>query len=188
MIYVTYDADGMLTSGYNQELRDEHVDCNIEVDQDVQLNWSMYRANSTRDGVERLADVNFDARKALAIAQTYLDVDAVTLAAVGQRGEEYKSAEAAARDFSAAGYVGEPVADVSSYAQFNPTGEAQSNRWAADQIIARADAFRAAQTAMRCQRFEAQATMRGAQDTAALAVAVSAWESFIASVRAQLEV
>lgn len=120
---------------------------------------------------------------AAAIAATYRDVDAVYSDAIGQRGPEYADAETDARAFIAGG---ELTAYVSDFAQDNPTGQAQSNQWAAENIIARADAFRSAKLAMRSARFARQTEMRAATTTAALQLAISSWEGFIAGVRAQL--
>lgn len=121
-----------------------------------------------------------------AIAQTYIDVDDVYAAAIGKRGPEYYDAEQAARAYVASGYTGEVDTDVSDFAEHNPTGQLQSNQWAADQIIARADAFRAAQKAMRSTRFARQSDMRAAATNNALASAVGAWADFIAATRSQL--
>lgn len=121
-----------------------------------------------------------------AIAATYLDVDGVYRDAVGQRGPEYLDAEADARAFVAAGYAGEVSPYVSEFALHNPTGEAQTDQWSADSIIARADAFKGAKMAMRNTRFVRQAEMRTATTTAALQAAVGSWNGFIAGLRAQL--
>lgn len=121
-----------------------------------------------------------------AIANTYRDVDAVYNDAVGQRGPEYADAETDARAFVAAGYAGEVSPFVSDFALHNPTGTVESNQWAADNIIARADAFRSAKLAMRSTRFVRQEEMRAATTSAALQAAVGAWEAFIAGLRAQL--
>jgi hypothetical protein len=121
-----------------------------------------------------------------AIAATYTDVDKVYADAVGNRTEEYKDAEADARAYKAAGYAGDVSGYVSDYALHNPTGAAQSNQWAAEQIIARADAFAAAKLSMRSQRFASQAAMRAAGTPEELAAAVAEWDEFIAGVRADL--
>lgn len=138
--------------------------------------------------IEARATLRLDALKAAAITKTYADVDAVTAATVGNRTEEYRVAEEAARAYAAAGYAGDVAADVSAFAQFNPTGVAQSNQWAADQIIAKADAYRAAQTAMRTKRFERQTDIRAATTQEELAAVVAVWDQFIADMRSALEV
>jgi hypothetical protein len=130
--------------------------------------------------------VDLPALKAAAIAKTYPDVDAVYDAAVGSRTEEYKDAEADARAFAAAGYTGGVSEYVSDYALHNPTLLVQTNQWAADQIIARADAFAAAKLLMRSTRFARQADMRAATTQAGLNAAVAAWGSFISSTRSAL--
>lgn len=127
-----------------------------------------------------------DELKTAAIAKTYADVDKVHFDAVGNRATEYQEAEAAARAFAAGGFQGEADDDVHSYAIDNTTGEVQTDQWAAENIIARADAFRAAQKAMRNTRFKRQAEMRAAATPEELTAVVAAWDGFIAGLRAQL--
>jgi hypothetical protein len=124
---------------------------------------------------------------AAAVQQCYGDTDAITTAAVGARIEEYRQAEADARSFAAGGYLGDATSSVSSYALYNPTGETQSNQWAADKIIANADQYRQAQEQMRAKRFEYQARMRGATSLANLADIAEGWNLFIAGIRSALE-
>lgn len=121
-----------------------------------------------------------------ALAKPYADIDAVVRDAVGNRTEEYKDAEADARAYKAAGYIGTIPPSVNCYAQHNLTGSAQTGQWAADDIIARADAFSAAKLSMRESRFASQFAMRAATTNAELDAAVAAWNSFIAQIRAQL--
>lgn len=146
-------------------------------------NWVITNLTS-EELAQQAADLQ--AGIAAAIAATYRDVDAVYVDAIGQRKPEYDDAEADARAFAAAGYAGEPTAYVSGFALKNPTGQAQSNQWAADNIIARADAFQSAKLAMRNTRFDLQADMRAASTAAELATASAAWNGFIAYLRAQL--
>lgn len=191
MNYVTYDDTGALTGGYLQQIADEHAGCHIKVDADVRMNWTDYRANGARDGVELLPPpeplpIDLEALKAASIEKTYADVDAVIVAAVGSRAEEYKEAEAAARAFLQGGDEADVDVSVSSYALYNPTGQVQTNTWAAEQIIQRADAFRGAQKMMRAERFARQAKMRGAETPEELAAVVEGWEAFIAGVRSAL--
>lgn len=122
----------------------------------------------------------------IAIAKTYADIDAVVREAVGERTKEYERREAAARSFVASGYA-DPVPErVAVWAQYNPTMQQQGARWAADNIISRADALIARQDAMGDQRFRSQYAMRAATTNAELDAAVVAWNSFIAQTRAQL--
>jgi len=200
LIYAAVDPDGFV--GYYQEVVDllagpgdpnspenppytfhrvvEKVLRTSAVAESARLAWNdgdpAWVDNDTVDPVDLAA----------ALARCYTDIDAVVIAAVGARTEEYKDAEAAARAYRAAGYEGEVDVDVSSFALHNPTGEEQSNQWAADQIIARADAFASARKVMRSTRFASQAAMRAAATPAELATAVDAWLAFIAEIRTSL--
>ena len=50
--YVTYTDAGKLDGAYQQVPAAEHIDHMIFVDEAVRLNWTLYRANAARDGVE----------------------------------------------------------------------------------------------------------------------------------------
>jgi hypothetical protein len=52
MDYVTYSPDGAITGGYSQELQPEHAGCYIEVTSAQREDWTSYRANVARTGVE----------------------------------------------------------------------------------------------------------------------------------------
>lgn len=126
--------------------------------------------------------------QAEAIAKTYGDVDAVYDAAVGRRATEYQEAEAAARAYLAAEVEPTVVSEyITGHAQNNPTGQQQTNGWAARQIIERADAFRWAALQMRTVRFARQADMRAATATEELAAAVAEWEEFLTWLRSTLD-
>jgi hypothetical protein len=145
------------------------------------LRWKGFGADPEWEEAGTLGEL-----KTAAIAKTYADVDKVHFDAVGNRATEYQEAEAAARAFAAGGFQGEADDDVHSYAIDNTTGEVQTDQWAAENIIARADAFRAAQKAMRNTRFKRQAEMRAAATPEELMAVVAAWDGFIAGLRAQL--
>jgi hypothetical protein len=121
---------------------------------------------------------------AAAIAKTYTDVDAVYVLAVGSREPEYRDAEAAAREYQAAGYTGTASPYISGWAssQTPPLTDQE----AADAIIAKADALATAKIALRNTRFTAQAALRAATTQAELDAAVAAWGVFIAQVRTSL--
>lgn len=124
---------------------------------------------------------------AAALAQTYLDVDAVYKDAIGMRATEYARAEEFARAYLAADPGPTVVSGyITGHAQHNPTGIQQTNDWAAQQIIERADVFRWAELQMRNVRFARQADMRAAATPEELAVAVDTWNGFITYLRALL--
>ena len=130
--------------------------------------------------------VSLSEHKSAAVNKTYKDVDLVYDDAIGSREKEYTDAEAEARRFAAAGYTGPVNSDVSAYAQYNPTGQQQTNQWAADQIISRADAFAMAKRLMRSTRFACQAQMQASTTAEQLAAAVAIWVDFISTLRSQL--
>jgi hypothetical protein len=155
----------------------------VENDGVWQASW---RVEVLLDSEQATAVQAFAEAKAAAIDKAFTDVDRVTRAAIGDRVEEYRQAEEEARAYRLAEYTGEVSLDISSYAEHNSTGAKQTNRWAADGIIARADAFRQAQTTMRAGRFEYQAKMRDARTAADLDKVLAAWNAFIAGVRRAL--
>jgi hypothetical protein len=125
--------------------------------------------------------------QASAIAQTYVDVDAVYAAAVGNRTPEYTEAEAAARAYLAVDPKPAVVSEfITDHAQDNPTGDVQTNDWAAQQIVEKADVLKWAVRQMRKVRFARQADMRAAATPQELAVAVQAWNDFITWLRSTL--
>lgn len=121
-----------------------------------------------------------------AVAKCYTDIDKVVEDAVGGRTKEYERTESDARAFAAGGYVDPAPRSVSKFAQYNPTMQVQTNQWAADQIIGRADALITAQDDMRDQRFVSQYAMRAAATDADLDTAVTTWNDFIATTRQNL--
>jgi len=125
--------------------------------------------------------------QAAAIAKTYPDVDAVYDAAIGRRATEYANAEAAAREYLATEVRPTVVSGyITGHARSNPTGQQQTNEWAAYRIIERADSFRWAELQMRNVRFDRQADMRAAIAPEELAAAVREWDGFITWLRATL--
>lgn len=152
--------------------------------QDASGNWAL--VDFTADELAARAVNELPARINAAVAKCYPDIDAIYTDAVGNRTEEYRDAESDARSFKAGGYVGVASDYVHDFALKNPTGAVQTDQWAADQIIARADAFASAKLSMRSQRFASQAAMRAAATDAELDAAVSDWNSFIATTRQNL--
>lgn len=128
-----------------------------------------------------------DECRAECIAKTYRDVDAVYEAAIGKREPEYVEAESVARAYLAADPKPAIVSDyITAHAANNATGLVQTNDWAAQQIVERADAFRWAKLQMRTMRFTRQRDMRTATTHEALNAAVAQWEGFITWLRSTL--
>lgn len=124
-----------------------------------------------------------------AIARTYADVDAIYEVAIGRRMTEYARAEEAARTYVATEPKPSVVSDyITGHAINNPTGLVQTNEWAAQQIIERADSFRWAELQMRNVRFARQADMRAATTAAGIAAAEASWKDFVVWLRQVLGV
>lgn len=121
------------------------------------------------------------------IAKTYKDVDAIIYEKIGERQSEYDLAEHAAWEYKEAGFPDDPATPVSpyitGYAISNATGQVQTNRWSAEQILAQATQLRAAQLLLRNTRFNAQKAMRASTAKADLTDAVTQWHAFINGTR-----
>jgi len=52
MKYVTFDENGNLTGAFTQSLHPAHAAAHIEVSDAEYSNWTGYKANQTRDGLE----------------------------------------------------------------------------------------------------------------------------------------
>lgn len=147
-------------------------------------NWPTGHLHWVDGEVVRLETAALEDLKAQTIAKTYADVDAVYIAAVGMRTPEYEEAEVVARAYLAAEVKPSPASEyITSHALNNPTGLVQSETWAAQQIVERADAFSWAKRQMRSVRFARQTQIRAATTHAELAAAVAEWDEFIAWLR-----
>lgn len=112
------------------------------------------------------------------------EVDAIYLAAMGNRGPEYTDAEQAAQAYADAGYTGTVPADVQSWASAKGWTATQ----AADDILAAATGLRNAKSAIRAARLLRKEQIKAATDGAAVATSMTAWASFAAAIRTQLGV
>ncbi len=196
--FAILDADGVVQMGFRQEVPEVGPPGPFPAPFDGCV-YTEIDAPFIRDHPSASAQPKVQGRKVIwietaaladlaeaAIARTYLDVDRVHVDAVGSRTTEYQEAETAARAYVATGNHGVADSDVHSFALHNPTGQVQTDQWAAEQIIARADAFRGAQKAMRNQRFQRQAEMRAAATAEELQAVEALWSQFITNLRAQL--
>lgn len=110
------------------------------------------------------------------------DADAIYAAALGNRATEYTQAEEQAIVYRSAGYSG----DVPDYVQVWADAKGESAQWAADNIIATADAWRAAQTAIRAQRLLRKEQAKAATTQAELDAVATAWGGFVSLIKTQL--
>jgi hypothetical protein len=136
------------------------------------------------DGRPVLADppVSLEQRRAAAVRKIDADADAIYGAVLGNRGEEYKGAEADAKAYQAAGYAGDVPAGVDSWvAASGMTAQA-----AADDIVATAHAWRGAMAQIRANRLARKKAVEAAADEAGIDALLAAWADFVAAMRAGL--
>lgn len=127
-------------------------------------------------------------RRAQAVVQSNADADAFYRGYMGRRAAELAVVERVAREFAANGYAGTVPQSVQAVMTTNSTGEPQSAQWAADDIIAQADARNAVMESIYATRNARQAEMRAAAASVELNAAVSAWTGFVDSMCSQLGV
>ena len=106
---------------------------------------------------------------------------------IGNRGEEYRQAEADAMQFKAAGYAGDVPPFVADHLAAKQ-GEGWNARQACDDILATSTAWRGAQAQIRANRLQCKELARQSADAAALHVALQQWSGFVATIRAALAI
>ena len=111
------------------------------------------------------------------------DADAIYAAALGNRATEYTQAEDQATAFRANNYEG----DAPSYVQAWADATANSPQWAADNIIATADAWRTAQAQIRAMRLLCKQQAKAATTHAALDAVAANWTAFIVQIKEALK-
>jgi hypothetical protein len=121
-------------------------------------------------------------RIAAAARQIDADADAIYGAVLGNRGEEYKNAEADALAYQAAGYQGTVPGGVASWA----TASGITAQDAADDILATAANWRGAMAQIRAERLLCKKLAEAAVDQAALDAVLAQWAGFVAAMRAAL--
>ena len=120
--------------------------------------------------------------KPSALVQIDADVDAINLAVIGSRAQEYELAEKHGLEYKDAGYTGTVPSSVQSWA----TAKAWTATQAADDILATAAQWRTAQAAIRAQRLLRKEQVRAATDAAGVAAVMAAWAGFVVAIRGQL--
>ena len=113
-------------------------------------------------------------------AQIDAEADTIIGAVIGNRAQEYVDADAAAAAYKAAGYSGPVPGPVQVWA----TVEGRTAAWAADNILAQADAWRTASLAIRQARLTTKKRVRDGDAAGALA----AWAGFVSTIKTQLGV
>lgn len=138
------------------------------------------------DPIAQAAKIAAELQAAIEAAKNKINADADKIYGdvVGNKGEEYRSAEADAKAFIAALYTGTAGGGVTSWA----TAKGWTNTQAAADIITQATAWRGAQAAIRANRLVRKEAVKAAVDLTALNTAMAQWAGFAAAIRGQLGV
>jgi hypothetical protein len=121
-------------------------------------------------------------QRAVAIRRIDADADAIYGDVLGNRGEEYKGAEADAKVFKTAGYAGTVPPGVSSWV----AASGMTAQGAADDILATADNWRGAMAQIRANRLARKKAVEAAADQAGIDTAMAQWNGFATAMRAAL--
>lgn len=113
------------------------------------------------------------------------DVDRIYVDTIGNRGEEYRLAEADAQAYEAAGFSGAVPPFVADH-QAAKAHLGWTAQQAAEDILATAANWRGAQAQIRAQRLSSKEQARIAADSAALQAVMVAWDGFVVTVRNSL--
>lgn len=112
------------------------------------------------------------------------DVDTVYKLVIGNRLAEYQLAEREATEFKNNNYSGTVPSTVQSWA----TAQNQTAQWAADSILAQANAWINAQNAIRSARLATKAAVQNAQNESEINAVKNNWKITIQQIRQSLGV
>lgn len=152
-------------------------------------NWASIGDSPTREAVlaylkagntAQLVDTpSLATLKQAFILKVDADIDAIYGVIVGNRYAEYQDAATEAKTFKDALYLGTAGASVTSWA----TVKAQTNTWAADDILATANAWKGAQAQMRNVRLTHKENARVATTNAQLQAVQASWAATLIAVK-----
>lgn len=141
-----------------------------------QQSWEVYQLSAAQIAANLAEEITSFVRRIDA------DADQIYAAALGNRATEYSQAESDATAYKSAGYTGA----VQSHVQAWAIATGKSAKWAADDILATAAAWRAAQSQIRANRLACKEAARSATTIGQLATAQSNWSAFVSALCAQL--
>ena len=177
---ITYPAANLLDPEYRAALG--IIEVIPEPRPDDRLYWVTDNGDGTYTKVLKknaLSDAIADLGR-----QIDADTDTIYGAVLGNRGLEYAEAEAEAQAYKLDNYIGAVPAYVQGWADVKQ----KTPKWAADDILATATAWRTAQISIRSNRLAKKEAARLAADFAALDTVKAEWQGFVALTRGQLGV
>lgn len=111
-----------------------------------------------------------------------VDVDAIYASVVGNRFVEYQDASIEAKAFKDNGYTGEAGSSITSWASV----KGQSLKWAADDILATAAAWKIVQSNLRMLRLTHKEQSRVSVSKSQLETVQTSWQSALVSIKTML--
>ena len=120
--------------------------------------------------------------KMSALVDVDLSNDDVVTAVIGRRDTEYLMAEKQAQAYIDAGYKGDTFPYVDSWAQ----AKSADQKWAADNIIETATAWRTIQADMRAKRLHSKEQIRNAMAVDQIAAICEQWKQYVDIIKNQL--
>lgn len=120
--------------------------------------------------------------KMSALVDVDLSNDDVVTAVIGRRDTEYLMAEKQAQAYIDAGYKGDTFPYVDSWAQ----AKSVDQKWAADNIIETATAWRTIQADMRAKRLHSKEQIRNAMAVDQIAAICEQWKQYVDIIKNQL--
>ena len=120
--------------------------------------------------------------KMSALVDVDLSNDDVVTAVIGRRDTEYLMAEKQAQAYIDAGYKGDTFPYVDSWAQ----AKSVDQKWAADNIIETATAWRTIQADMRAKRLHSKEQIRNATTVDQIAAICEQWKQYVDIIKNQL--
>ena len=175
------DADVVFASPQPTVTSSQYV-ISIDPVQDANENW--VQGWQVMDYSDEIIAINLAARKASLTKQVDSMVDKIMADAIGGRLSQYQRAETHARAYKAASYTGTVPPAVKSWSET----KSKSATWAADSIIAQADALIAAEETIYDKRLKVKEAIRSAAVDADLGIASANFNGFVAAIRGQLGV
>lgn len=146
--------------------------------------WSVVLASVIQAAAEQATATSLQAQCATLARKIDSDADALIFQVVGYRTQEYLQSEAEAKAFQALDYEGVVPLSVKAWMDAVNLTAAQ----ATDDIVARADQWRAAQVQLRAQRLALKHRALRAGNVADLSSVDQEWSTFIQSLSNQLGV
>jgi hypothetical protein len=161
---------------------DERIDGKMPADADPNMTKVNGKLVVDEALVSESAERQLLDAKMSALVDVDLSNDDVVTAVIGRRDTEYLMAEKQAQAYIDAGYKGDTFPYVDSWAQ----AKSVDQKWAADNIIETATAWRTIQADMRAKRLHSKEQIRNATAVDQIAAICEQWKQYVDIIKNQL--